>query len=250
MTGYGWLSLTWRPDSAISTRPPNWLTRCEQARPDDVDVWNARLRWATGGGPTRRVSARRQVICPRRACRRPRVLCASCLARRRESVTDQAERSALEELVRVEPADIGDDRAPGRPRGAEWREGRGSPTLRRQQVRHRGRRRPVQAAHQPSGARPAGRPSSPARAEAIGRRYDAKIWWRIRSYGAIPSLENEASSAQARLSKTEPPAVAARWNACRTCSDRLASRASPHAHAVTSTLKVPTYRRRGRGRAA
>ena len=35
----------------------DWLNRCERARPDDTDVWNARLRWAQGRGSPRRVCA-------------------------------------------------------------------------------------------------------------------------------------------------------------------------------------------------
>ena len=46
-----WLAWpTWRPAPGVSTRPSEWLTRCERARPDDRAVWCARLDWAQAAG--------------------------------------------------------------------------------------------------------------------------------------------------------------------------------------------------------
>ena len=81
----------------------DWLTRCEHARPNDADVWNARLRWA-------RLADRPDELL-RAAAHLPAAgLSQSTLLSLRawlaaRSGDRQAERSALEESVLIEPAD-------------------------------------------------------------------------------------------------------------------------------------------------
>ena len=74
-------------------------------------------------------------------------------------------------------------------------------------------------------------------AEAIGRRYDAKTWWRIAARREA-SLEHDAASHD-RLARAEPPAVAA----AGTLADRWVATAglSRGSQRTAATLSVPTF---------
>ena len=81
------------------------------------------------------------------------------------------------------------------------------------------------------------RPSSPARPTAIGRRFDAKAWWRIAAQ-RDPSLEREAAAARARLAKAEAPAAGG-----GTLADLVGPLRSPGGgkDAAPGKLSVPTF---------
>jgi Tfp pilus assembly protein PilF len=211
-----------------------WLARCEQARPDDVDVWNARLRWAQAADrPDELVRAAAHL--PTAGLSRSKLLALRAWLAARSAVP-RAERSALEELIQLEPADTASierlaDLA------AQSGEKVKVAALRR-------RKAAIEAAIDQykqlvNHAELAPLAAELARkAEPIGRRYDAKSWWRI-ALGRDASLEPEAARAQARLAKAEPPTVAAQG----TVAELLEPLASMgiRTRAVAGRLGVPTF---------
>jgi hypothetical protein len=81
-------------------------------------------------------------------------------------------------------------------------------------------------------------PELARKGETIGRRYDAKTWWRIAAR-RDPSLEREAALAQARLAQAEPPIVTAQG----TLADLLGSIASTGigARGVVGKVSIPLF---------
>ena len=178
-----------------------WLTRCEHARPDDTDVWNARLQWAqaadrpdelmraathlpAGGLSQSKVLALRAWLAARGGDRQTRADRFSTSS----SGSSRLDTAAIERLADLAAQNGETDRVK---------------ELRR-------RKSDLERATDDYKLLVNG-PDLVARAaelapsaEAIGRRYDAKTWWRV-ALRRDPSLEREAASAQARLTKAEPP---------------------------------------------
>ena len=212
----------------------DWLTRCERARPDDSDVWNARLRWAkVAGRPDEFVRAAAHL--PAGGMSQGKLLSfRAWLAARKGD--RRAERSALDELVRLEPADTAAIERLADLAAQDGEKDRVA-TLRRQKSS-------IEAAvdhykQLVNHTELAPLAADLARAgEAIGRRYDAKTWWRI-AVRRDPALEHEAGLARARLAKAEPPTV----KADGTLADVLGPLASAPTRpgAVANKLSVPTY---------
>ena len=114
----------------------------------------------------------------------------------------QAERSALKELVALEPADTAAVERLADLAAQDGERERLAELRRRKAAIERERQRYRQLINQPELAPLA---AELARAgEAIGRRFDARAWWRIAVQRDQP-LEPEAAAAQARLAKAEPP---------------------------------------------
>jgi hypothetical protein len=212
----------------------DWLTRCERARPDDIDVWNARLRWAMAADrPDEAMRAASHI--PAAGLSQSGLLALRAwLAARAGDRT--AEQSALEELVRLEPASIASierlaDLAAqdgDKDRVAELRRCKSDLEKAtddyKQLVNH-----PELASLSAELARSA---------EAIGRRYDARTWWRIAAQ-RDPSLAHDAALAQARLAKAEPRTVAGPGS----LADLLGPPASVRirTRAIAGKLRVPTF---------
>ena len=179
----------------------HWLTRCEQAAPDDPAVLRCRLDWAEAAGrpeDVARLASRlpASALTPERLLRL-RAWLASVNGDR------QAERSVVEQLVALRPSDSG---AWERLAELALQAGEGA---RAAEVRHR----------KAAAAAALGRyykllieskdspppPTELARAaEACGRWVDARAWWRYAAQGN-PSLAHEANAAVARLDAAAPP---------------------------------------------
>ncbi len=177
-----------------------WLKRCEQARPDDLSVWEARLEWAEAAvRPDELLRAANHL--PASRFSRPRVLWLQAwLAARAGDL--QAEQSALESLLELEPADAA---AVDRLSVLAAQNG---DKPRRSVLR--GRKAAIDAAREryrklinTSDLTPILTDLAKA-AEAIDRRFEARHWWSLAAR-RDPSLDGEATAAQARLTRAEPP---------------------------------------------
>jgi tetratricopeptide (TPR) repeat protein len=177
-----------------------WLTRCEQARPDDNAVWNARLDWAkVADRPAELLRAAHHLPMSSLNQARALELRAWMAARNGDR---QAERACLRELIALEPGDsvaverLADLAAQAGEQElvAELRSRKAAIERERQRYRQLVNQREL-APHAAEFAR-AG--------EAIGRRFDARAWWRIAAQ-RDQAVESEAAAAQARLAKAEPP---------------------------------------------
>ena len=180
------------------------LARCEAARPDDPAVWQARLEWARDAGRPDQV-LRAAAHLPAAHFSRSQILAViAWMAMRRGD--RNAERAALAELVAREPGDFsslerladlaaedGDTK-----QVSEWRRRKAAVEAAREQYRAL-----------------VNEPDLPARAadlarcaEVIGRRFDARGWWRVATR-RDPSFAAEADAAQERLAAREPAAASA-----------------------------------------
>jgi tetratricopeptide (TPR) repeat protein len=176
----------------------DWLTRCERARPDDSAVWRARLRWARAAGRPDEV-ARAARHLPRSNWTQASLLelRAWMAARTGDRL---AERAALESFITLEPGDAAAIErladlaalAGEKERFAELSRRKAEIQVARDRYEQR-IIRPEIAPHAPTLARAA---------ESIGRRFDAKAWWRIAAE-RDPSIKQEATAAQIRLAKAE-----------------------------------------------
>ncbi len=212
----------------------DWLTRCERARPDDGAVWRARLRWSRAAGrPDEVVRAAGHL--PQSSWTQ-----ASLLEWRAwmaaQSGDRQAERSALESFITLEPGDAAAFErladlaalAGEKDRLAELRRRKAAI----QDARDRYEQlivRPELAPHAATLARAA---------ESIGRRFDAKAWWRIAAE-RDRALEQEGAAARIRLAKAEPTPL----EGGGTLADLLAPVRSPRTEkeAVHPEPSVPTF---------
>jgi len=211
----------------------DWLARCEHARPDDRAVWRARLNWAQDAGRPDEV-VRAAAHLPGESVTQARVLeLRGWMAAR--SGDRPAERTALEALIALEPADaraverLADLAAQDgqRERLAELRRRKADIEKARDDYR-RLIDQPELVPHAAELARAA---------DAIGRRFDAAAWWRIAAQ-RDPSLEPEAAAAQARLAKAEAPAAGG-----ATLADLVGPVRSPAGgkDAALAKLSVPTF---------
>jgi tetratricopeptide (TPR) repeat protein len=212
----------------------NWLAKCERARPDDRAVWRVRLTWAKAAGRPDEV-VRAAAHLPATSFTQAGVLeLRAWMAER--SGDRKAERAALESLIALDPVDaaaverladlaVQDGK---RERVAELRRRKADIETVRESYR--------QLINQPELAP---RVAELARAaEALGRRFDAKAWWRIAAH-RDPSLEGEAAAARARLAKAEPPPAASGGS----LADLLGPLRAPGGDrdAVAGHLSVPTF---------
>ncbi|QDV37651.1 FG-GAP-like repeat-containing protein [Tautonia plasticadhaerens] len=184
-----------------------WLDRCERARPDDPAVWRARLEWAKGVGRPEEVR-RAAAHLPAPALPRATMLATRVWLAARDG-DRQAERSALEALLALEPAN---DAA--LERLADLAAQAGEPgkvaELRRRKaamdaVVDRYRRLiqlPEKAPHAAELARTA---------EEIGRWFDARTWW------ALAARRDASAVGEARAAITR---LAARNEAVRPTGGR------------------------------
>jgi len=177
-----------------------WLTRCEQARPDDPAVWKARLDWALVADRPDEV-ARAADHLPAAWLSHARLL--AVRAWLAAHVGDrQAERSALLELSTVEPGDTRTiERLVDLAVEAGQKE-RVAQLRRRKADVEKSMDEYKQLMNEPK-LLPAAAALARS-AEAIGRWYDAKVWWQIAAR-RDRSLETDAALAQARLAEAEPP---------------------------------------------
>jgi tetratricopeptide (TPR) repeat protein len=177
-----------------------WLSRCEQARPADEDVWMARLRWARAANdPDEAVRAARHL--PASRFSRSQVLrLRSWLAA--QGGDHALERSLLEELLTHEPDDTETiDRLADL--AAQDRDVAKVATLRRRTAEISEARERYRALMNLTELTPHALELAKA-AQAIGRRFDARAWWRLAAR-QDPAREAEADSARSRLATAEPP---------------------------------------------
>ena len=212
----------------------DWLTRCEQARPDDPDVWNARLRWALAAGRPDEV-ARAATHLPAAGVPRAKMLALNAwLAARNEN--RRAEQSAVEELFVLEPGDL---RAVERLIDFAAQDGQ------KERVAELRRRKAGIEKAMDDYKQLINRPELLSlaadlarRAEAIGRWFDAKVWWQVAAR-RDPASERDAAQARARLAKAEAPIL--------TGDGSLAGRLVPPVssggsrRAAVSELVIPTF---------
>ena len=171
-----WLALT---DLATRTgrfdEADRWLKRCEQARPDDQSVWKARLEWAKAADRPDEL-ARAASHLPASSFTRARTLeLQSWMAARNGD--QKTERAALEELLRLEPADLNAverlaDLA------AQTGDKERLTTLRRRKAELENAIDHYRQLINHPELVPLAAELARA-AEPIGRRYDARLWWQI-----------------------------------------------------------------------
>jgi enediyne biosynthesis protein E4 len=212
----------------------DWLTRCERASPDDSDVWNVRLRWAKAADrPDELMRAAAHI--PAAGIPRSKLLSlGACLA---ASAGDRkAERMALEELASIEPADVASIERLTDIAAQDADKDRVA-KLRRQKL-------DVETAlehykqlviQQDQGSLAV---ELARAAEPIGRRYDAKMWWRIATQ-RDPALGGEAALARARLTKAEPPVLRANASLADVLRDSGFARVSTRE--AVAKLDAPTF---------
>jgi enediyne biosynthesis protein E4 len=177
----------------------DWLTRCESARPDDLAVRLARLEWAKAADRPGLV-IRAASHLPISSVTESRVLeLEAWLAER--GGDRAAERQALLAYLAVEPADVvAIERLADLAAQDGDRERLASLRSRKAAIEN-ARDHYKQMINQPELAPQA---AEFARAgETIGRRFDARAWWRIAAQ-RDPTIEREAAAAQARLARAEP----------------------------------------------
>ncbi|MFO0892522.1 MAG: FG-GAP-like repeat-containing protein [Isosphaeraceae bacterium] len=179
-----------------------WLERCERARPDDLAVRIARLDWAVASGrpeEVRRAAARFSAS----GMPRIRALATSAWLAARDGVRE-VERAALDALTALEPAN---DAALERlaDLAAQAGEGKQVAELRRRKAAMDAARDRYDRLVNPSETAPAAVEYARA-AEAIGRWFDARLWWALASR-RDPSIAAEAASATARLKAREDEAA-------------------------------------------
>jgi tetratricopeptide (TPR) repeat protein len=179
-----------------------WLTQCERARPDDGAIWRARLAWAQAAAKPDEVM-RSAAHLPASSLPHPRVLeLRAWLAAERGD--RQAERAALESMLALEPADAVAVERLADLAAQDGEKERVAELRRRKTDIENARESYRQLINRPDLAPLA--PELARWAETIGRRFDAKAWWRI-AVERDQSLESEAASALARLAKAVPPPI-------------------------------------------
>jgi hypothetical protein len=181
-----------------------WLARCEQARPDDQAVWRARLEWAQAADRPDEV-LRAAAHLPAQNFTQARVLeLRAWMAAR--SGDRQAERSALESMIALEPANSVAVERMADLAAQDGQKERLAELRRRKQAIETQRECYRQLITPPERA---ARAAELARAaEAVDRRFEAKAWWRI-ALEREPALRGEAESALARLARATVPRAAA-----------------------------------------
>ena len=211
-----------------------WLSRCERASPDDTDVWNVRLGWATAADrPDELIRAASHIRAAGISRSRLLALGAWLAARAGDR---KAERLALEELATFEPADLATIERLTDIAAQDADKDRVA-KLRRQKldVENTLEHYKQLVSHQDLGSLAV---ELARAAESIGRRYDAKTWWRIAAQ-LDPALESEAALARARMTKAESPVL----TSDASLADVL--RASGFARASTreavAKLNAPTF---------
>ncbi len=200
----------WLARASLATRggrldeADGWLARCEQARPDDPVIWNARLDWAMAAGrPTELLRAAAHL--PASSFSRPRLLAITAwLAAARGERT--AEQAALQELLRLDPASFpAIERLAGlaaeqgdAPQVAELRHRKAELEVARERYRS--------LVNQPDPAASAALLAHAA--AALDRRFDARAWWKLAAQ-RDPAYQDEARLAIARLGDRPQPEAAA-----------------------------------------
>jgi enediyne biosynthesis protein E4 len=202
----------------------DWLTRCEQARPNDPDVWNARLDWAMAAGrPDEVVRAATQLPAAGVPRARMLVLNAWLASRSGDRLT---ERTALEELLALEP---GDTRVIERLIDFAAQHGqkqRVAEIRRRKADIEKATDEYKQLINRPDVVPVA---ADLARgAEAIGRWFDAKAWWQVAAR-RDPVLERDAALARIRLAKAQPPILTGEGSLAERLAPQVAAGAGSHA---------------------
>ena len=179
----------------------DWLDRCEGARPDDLAIWQARLRWAKAADQPQEV-ARAAVHLPGSSMPVARAAeLRAWLAARTDDTPLQ--RASLEELLSLEGANT------------TALEGLAELAARRGDFKTvaelRGRKGKIDAIHEryrtlcnrPDLASHAGELARAA--EGLGRTFDALAWWRLAAR-LNPKTSAEAAMARTRLESQKPAA--------------------------------------------
>jgi len=176
-----------------------WLTRCERARPDDHAVWRARLEWARAADrPDQVVRASRHL--PASSFSRARMLgIRAWLAARNGD--RRAERSALEELLALEPEDPSALERLADLAAQDGETDRVAVLRRRKAAVDVASEWYRKLANLPDLAPHAAELGRAA--EALGRRFDARAWWGLAAR-RDPAALTEAQAALARLAPVEP----------------------------------------------
>jgi enediyne biosynthesis protein E4 len=212
-----------------------WLDRCERARPDDPSVWRARLEWAKAVGlpdEVRRAAAH----LPASGMPRAAMLATRAWLAARDG-DRESERSALEAILALEPAD---DAALERLADLAAQDGESAKVaeLRRRKAAMDAAREhykrlinlPEMTPHAAELARAA---------ESFGRRFEAETWWALAAR-RDRSVADEANAAISRLAAKDE---AARPSDRRTLADHLGPgrpRGRP-AERGSHDLIIPTF---------
>ncbi len=179
----------------------DWLSRCEGARPGDKAVWDARLRWAKAADrPDEVVRAAGHL--PISSISKSRVLeLQAWLAARIGD--ERLERTSLEALLEVEPADTA---ALDRLTDIVARKGdvKTVAELRQRKAKIDAIRERHRALANLTDLSPKAAELARA-AEALGRRFDARAWWRLAA-NLDPTAQPEADAALKRIKPEEPAA--------------------------------------------
>ena len=211
-----------------------WLSRCERASPDDTDVWNVRLRWAKAADRPDELMRAASHISAAGISRSQLLELGAWLAA--HAGDRKVERPALEELVSLEPANFAaierltDIAAQDADKSRVAR-------LRRQKFDVESALEHYKQLVNHQDLPPLAADLARA-AEPIGRRFDAKTWWRMAAQ-RDPALEGEAAQAQARLTKAEPPVLTV--NASLADVLRQPGFVGVSTRAADAKLKAPTF---------
>jgi len=213
----------------------SWLQRCERARPDDPVVWTARLEWAKAAGRPDEVT-RAAAHLPAASFSMSQVLrMTSWLAAAKGD--RKAETKALTELVTLEPGDFSSFERLADLAAQDGDMKRVAELRRRKAALEAAREHYRAIVNMPELASQAAEMARAA--EAIGRRFDARTWWRLAAY-RDRSLETEAVAAVDRLTENGPASV----SRTGTLADLLGL-ASPGEQGKTTTLAAsgnPAFR--------
>lgn len=199
--------LVWLGSADLATRTGRfeeasaWLDRCERARPDDPAVWKARLNWAKAVGRPEEVRRAADHLSASSVPRATMLATRAWLAARDND--HEAERTALEAVLTLEPANDG-----VLERLADLATQAGEPEkvsrLRRQKAAINAARQhyrkminlPDLAPHALDFARTA---------EVLGRWFEARTWWALAARRDA-SVAEEARAANDRLAAREAAA--------------------------------------------
>ena len=176
----------------------NYLARCERARPDDPAVWRARVEWGRAAGRPEEV-LRAAGHLPGSA--NPRSDALALRAWLAAQCGERAlEREALDTLVSLEPTDTAAIERLATLAAIDGEKAKATELRRKKDAIDAATDRYRALISEPDLAT---RAVELARyAEQIGRRFDARAWWKL-AVRRDPTVDQDAAAALARLSKTD-----------------------------------------------
>lgn len=185
------------------TEADGWLNRCERRRPEDPDVWRARLHWAlSSGNPGAAASAMTHLHAGAFSKAETAALAVRFAALRGDS---KSERAALEDCITVEP---GDGESWGRLAELAARAGaheRAAECRRRKAAVDQAHDRYRKLMDDLNSTESLPAPELATAAESQGRRFEARGWWTLHAL-RFPD-DPHAREALERLKVTGAPAT-------------------------------------------